>query len=143
MKKRILWIEDEGKIELIQYKTPLVRGGYAVDIASNATEAIQLLREKRYDAIIFDLIIPCGDEFDTQEYYVGLELLKRLVNREIDGVDKYDTTKIMVFTVINSPDVHNQIKDLGVQTILGKRLNELDDLKNCIDELFKEKNSKR
>jgi CheY-like chemotaxis protein len=135
---RILWIEDEGKIELIQYKAPLVRGGYAVDIASNATEAVQLLREKRYDAIIFDLIFPCGDEFETNEYYVGLELLKRLVKQEIEGVEKYDPAKIIVFTVVNDSDVQDQIKELGVQTILGKRLNELDDLKNCVDALFEE-----
>jgi CheY-like chemotaxis protein len=138
--KRILWIEDEGKIELVQYKAPLVRGGYAVDIASNATEAVQLLREKRYDAIIFDLIFPCGDEFETEEYYVGLELLRRLVKQEIEGVEKYDPAKIMVFTVINDSEVHDQIKELGVRTILAKRLNELDDLKNCVDELFEEKN---
>ena len=93
--KRILWIEDEGKIELIQYKAPLVRGGYAVDIVSNATEAVQLLKEKRYDAIIFDLIFPCGDEFETDEDYVGLELLRRLVKQEIEGVEKYDPAKIM------------------------------------------------
>ena len=140
--KRILWIEDEGKIELIQYKDPLVRGGYAVDIASNATEAVQLLREKRYDAIIFDLIFPCGEEFETDEYYVGLELLRRLVKQEIENVEKYDPTKIMVFTVVNDSEVQDQIKELGVQTILAKRLNELDDLKNCVDELFREKNSK-
>jgi len=82
MNKRILWIEDEAKIELIQYKTPLVRAGYSVDIASDATEAIELLRQKKYDALIFDLIFPCGDEFATKEDYVGLELLKRLVKKK-------------------------------------------------------------
>lgn len=136
MSKRILWIEDEGKIDLIHYKIPLVRSGYSVDIASNATEAIEFLREKKYDALIFDLIFPCGDEFETKGYYVGLELLKRLLNEEIQGVEKYDPEKIMVFTVINAPDVHNQIKELGVKTILSKRLNELDDLKNHIDTLL-------
>lgn len=139
MKEKILWVEDEGKIELIQYKTPLVRGGYSVDIASNATEAVELLKENEYDAIIFDLIIPCGDEFETDKYYVGLELLRRVVKQEIAGVSKYAPENIMVFTVINTPDVHNQIKELGVKTILGKRLNELDDLKNSIDSLFQVK----
>ena len=136
--RKILWIEDEGKIELIQYKAPLFRAGYAVDIASNATEAIQLLREKGYDAIIFDLIFPCGDGFETKEIYVGLELLKRLIKQEIEGVGKYDPAKIMVFTVVNDSKIHDQIKELGVKTILGKRLNELDDLKNCVDGLFEE-----
>lgn len=140
MKKRILWIEDEGKIELIQYKPPLVRGGYAVDIASNATEAVQLLREKKYDAIIFDFIIPPhGDEFKTDEGYVGFELLKRLVNGKIKDVDKYEPAQLMVFTVVNDTEIHNEIKELGIKTILVKRLNELDDLKNCVDELFKGK----
>jgi len=42
----------------------------------------------------------------------------------------------MVFTVINSPEIHEQIRKLGVRTILAKRLNELDDLKNHVDQLF-------
>jgi len=142
MKRRILWIEDEGKIELIHYKAPLVRGGYSVDIASNATEAVQLLREKRYDVIVFDLIIRCGTEFKTDEVYVGFELLRKLILGELENVEKYDPEKIMVFTVVNTPDIRKKIKELGVETILNKRLNELDDLKNCVDELFKEKNSK-
>lgn len=137
--RKVLWIEDEGKIELIQYKTPFVRGGYSVDIAADATEAVQLLQKKKYDAIIFDLNIPCGDEFETGEYYVGLELLKQLLKGKIQGISKYDPTRIMVFTVVNAPDVEEEIRKLGVKTILGKRLNELDDLKNCVDELLEGK----
>ena len=136
--RRILWVEDEGKIELIPYKAPLVRGGYSVDIASDATEAVQLLRDKKYDAIIFDLIIPCGDEFETQEYTVGLALLKRLIKGEINGVDKFNPGRIMIFSVLYDPFTYKEIKELGVKTILGKQLNDLEDLKNCVDGLFKE-----
>lgn len=136
--KRILWVEDEGKLELIQYKTPLIRGGYRVDIACDATEAIQLLKEKAHDAIIIDLFIPCGNEFETHNYCIGLELLKRLIDGKINGLGKYPPSWIMIFTAINSPDIEKEIRKLGVKTILGKRLNELDDLKKCVDGLFME-----
>ena len=139
MKRTILWIEEEGKIELIQYKTPLIRGGYSVDIASDATDAVQLLKGKKYDVIVFDLIIPCGTGFETDEYYVGFELLRRLVAGEIQQVEKYPPSRIMAFTAVNDPEIREKMKNLGIGTILNKRLNELPDLKNCVDELFKEK----
>lgn len=136
--KKILWIEDEGKIQLIQYKTILVRGGYMVDIASDATEAVQQLQKgKKYDAIIFDLIIPCGMEFETDNPYVGLELLKRLIEKKFINIDEYDPKKIMVFTVVNDTAVLNEIRTLGVKSILNKRLTELPDFKNHVDGLFK------
>lgn len=134
--ERILWIEDEGKIELIQFKRPLVREGYSVDIASDATEAVQLLKEKRYDALVFDLIIPCGENFESDEYYVGLDLLKKLINEKINGIVKYDPSQIMVFTVVNAPDAHKKIKDLGVETISVKSRTELTDLKEQVDALL-------
>lgn len=135
--KRILWIEDEGKIELIHYKTALVRGGYAVDIASDATEAVHLLREKKYDAIIFDLNIPCGTEFETDKPYVGLELLRRLIEKKFENLGEYDPAKMMVFTVVNETDVLSEIQNLGVKSIINKRLTELPDFKNYVDRLFK------
>jgi CheY-like chemotaxis protein len=143
MKKTILWIEEEGKIELIHYKTPLVRGGYSVDIASDATDAVQLLREKKYGVIVFDLIIPCGTGFDTGDYYVGYELLRRLAAGEISGIEPYPPSRLMVFTAVNDPEVREKIRKLGVETILNKRLNELPDLKNCVDKLFEEKAQER
>jgi len=135
--KRILWIEDEGKIELIHYKTALVRGGYTVDIASDATEAVHLLRGKKYDAIIFDLFIPCGTEFETDTPYVGLELLRRLIEKKFENIDEYDPAKMMVFTVVNETAVLTEIRSLGVNSILNKRLTELSDFKNYVDSLFK------
>jgi CheY-like chemotaxis protein len=134
--KKILWIEDEGKIELIQYKTALVRGGYTVDIASDATEAIHLLREKKYDAIIFDLFTPCGTEFETDNPYVGLELLKRIIEKKFENIEEYDPAKMMVFTVVNEPVVLTEIRSLGLQSILNKRLTELPDFKDYVDRLF-------
>ncbi len=137
--KRILWIDEEAKIELIQFKGPFVSAGYVVDIASDATEAIQLLREKEYDALIFDLIIPQGPSFKTDEFYVGLGLLIEVLNEKIDGVIKYQPTKVMVFSVVNDSKVHQRIRDLGVKTILKKSLNRLTDLKDRVDKLLKTK----
>ncbi|MCX6579761.1 MAG: response regulator [Candidatus Aminicenantes bacterium] len=141
--KRILWIEDEGKIQLIQYKTVLVRGGYIVDIASDATEALQQLRGgKKYDAIIFDLNIPCGTEFETDNPYVGLELLRMLIEKKFENVSEYDPAKMMVFTVVNEDAILNEIRSLGVKSILNKRLTELPDFKNHVDGLFNKLNGK-
>jgi CheY-like chemotaxis protein len=130
---RILWIEDEGKIELSQFATPLRRAGYLVDIAADAAEAIRLLKEKRYDALIIDLVLPPGTGFETEEYYVGLELLRQIIHGEIKGISVYKPSQIMVFTVINDPGIHKRIRSYGVDRILHKRLTELTELKNWVD----------
>lgn len=135
---RVLWVDDESKIELIQYKTPLIRGGYRVDIAADATEAVQLLREEGYDSIILDLVIPSGWNFETDTYYVGFELLKKLINGKINGIGKHDPSCIIIFSAVNPcAEILKNISELGVETILNKRLCELDLLRNHVDRILK------
>ncbi len=137
--KRVLWIEEEAKVELIQYKKPLVRAGYMVDIASDATEASQLLKEKSYDVLVFDLIFPHGAGYETGEFYIGLDLMKRLLGKKITTKREYSPEDVMVFTAVTDELIHNQIKELGVDVILTKHLNRLTALKEKIDEVIEAK----
>lgn len=59
---KILIIDDNPKIQAAnhEYLTGL---GYAVDMAMNAADAFALLRDKTYDCIVLDIMLPVLDGF--------------------------------------------------------------------------------
>ncbi|OQA39671.1 MAG: Transcriptional regulatory protein AfsQ1 [Parcubacteria group bacterium ADurb.Bin316] len=65
---KILLIEDENDI-ITMYDLCLNREGYNVDIARNGAWGLKLAREKSYDLIVMDMVMPAMS---------GLELLKKL-----------------------------------------------------------------
>lgn len=65
---RILLIEDENDI-ITMYDLFLNHEGYNVDIARNGAWGLKLARERQYDLIIMDMVMPAMS---------GLELLKKL-----------------------------------------------------------------
>lgn len=129
---RILWIEDEGNTDLIQYKQPMVDAGYVVDVVETATEAFDTLGSMEYDLYIVDLLLPQEDAFEEYIAFPGVEILKKMVNEY--GID---LEKIMVFTVVNDEEVHKDIRELGIQRIVVKRLQHIDFLKEEVDKLLK------
>ncbi len=65
---RILLIEDENDI-ITMYDLCLNREGYNVDIARNGAWGLKLARDRKYDLIIMDMVMPAMS---------GLDLLKKL-----------------------------------------------------------------
>ena len=59
---RVLVVEDEVKMAAL-VRRGLEREGYAVDLASDGPEALWSAREREYDAIVLDAMIPEPDGF--------------------------------------------------------------------------------
>ena len=136
--KKILWIEDEGTTSLLEYKRPLVRAGYSVDIANTITDGIHLLTESIYDVLIFDLIIQCGDSFKTKEEYPGLEFIRRIKNNQISNIaTDYDTSYFIVFSVVTDKKIMDDLNSLGVHEIVNKSMNRISDLKKVVEKIRK------
>jgi DNA-binding NtrC family response regulator len=56
-KKRILWVDDE--IDLLRAHVRLLEEkGYSVEIATNGEDALELIREKEYDLVFLDEMMP-------------------------------------------------------------------------------------
>ena len=73
-KGRVLVADDE--IALLRvYKHALVAAGYAVDLANDGAQAIELVRLTEYDVIISDISMPAMD---------GLELLRAVRSHDLD-----------------------------------------------------------
>jgi DNA-binding response OmpR family regulator len=71
---RILVAEDEGKIAQFIRKG-LKEEGYAVDIAADGDEALHLVLQEEYDAVVLDIMMPGMD---------GITVLKRLRAKKPD-----------------------------------------------------------
>ncbi|MBU7017239.1 MAG: response regulator [Theionarchaea archaeon] len=128
---RILWIEDEGNTDLIQYKQPLVEAGCVVDVAETAAEAFSVLDSMEYDLYIVDLLLPQEDAFEGYIEFPGVEILRKMINEY-----QIDSGRVMVFTVVNDEEVHKDIYELGIERIVVKRLQHIDFLKKEIDKIL-------
>jgi len=134
---KILWVEDEARDQLIEYIGPLMRDGHTIDIAEDASEGYIRLQENDYDVVIFDLLIKAGIDFEMEEKYPGLSLLKRLFGSNETKIIEIE--KVMVFTVVNDKSIVDEIHDLGIQNIQFKERMEKIMLKRYVDEILKSK----
>ncbi|MGO8994311.1 MAG: response regulator [Polyangiaceae bacterium] len=73
-KGRVLVADDEVAL-LRVYKRALVAAGYAVDLANDGQQAIELVKLSEYDTIVSDIGMPAMD---------GLELLKAVRAHDLD-----------------------------------------------------------
>lgn len=128
---RILWVEDEGNTDLMQYKLPMVEAGYVVDVAETAEEAFDALAME-YDVYIIDLLLPQKDAFREFYEYPGIEILRRMMKDH-----KIKPEKIIVFTVVTDSKAHRDIRALGVERIMVKQLQLIDFLKKEVDKLLR------
>lgn len=102
-KEKILIVEDEEKIARV-ISLELDYEGYAVDIATTGREALELLREHRWDLVLLDIMLP---ELN------GLEVLRRLRSAG-------DVTPVILLTARDSlPDKVSGL-DQGANDYLTK-----------------------
>ncbi|MBU7043070.1 MAG: response regulator [Theionarchaea archaeon] len=128
---RILWIEDEGYSDLIQYKQPMIEAGYVVDVAETASEAFDFLESLDYNVYIVDLILPQEGAFEGQIDFPGVEIIKKMIDHY-----KINPNTIIVFTVVDDKEVYNSIRSCGVKKIFLKRFQDIEFLKNEVDEIL-------
>ncbi len=101
---RILLVEDERKLSRI-IKQGLEEEGYGVEEASDGEEALFLLKDRTYDLVILDLMLPKVD---------GLEVLKEF-RREKGG-----STPVLVLTARDTVEDVVRGLDAGADDYLTK-----------------------
>jgi CheY-like chemotaxis protein len=129
--RKILWIEDD-YILLRPLIEQMRKADYLFDYAKDKSEAIKLLSRSKYDLIILDIIIPEGEYVDYREpeAYVGLEILKYIVN-----VMKL-VTPVIVISVINDQKIKKEASELGVKIYLNKGSIRPSELKSLVDSIL-------
>jgi DNA-binding response OmpR family regulator len=113
MEKRILWIEDDAR-ELSSLIWPLEDEGYQIDIALNATQAVEMAMKNTYDVIILDVLLPTGKkELVKPVVFTGVKVIEYLRK-------KGNTTPTIALTVVSDPDVELELRKYGVLKIINK-----------------------
>lgn len=117
MKKRILWIDDDGAIIAGLFR-PLVNDGFKVNNIYSANNAIkELFAWEQYDLIVMDFLLPLVDDNEIFEF---LELFPTLENIQYIGAEliRYARLKlnancpILALTIVENPLNHLSIQNL-------------------------------
>ena len=111
--RRILWIEDDADM-LMGLVRPLEKDGHEIIVAMDEIEALEKIKENKFDLILFDIIIPTGVKGNSRDIpFVGMELLKKLKDMNIK-------TPIIVLSVVRDQKMINEMLDMGVKKALPK-----------------------
>lgn len=118
MSRRILVVDDEILICKMVSRW-LVGDGYGSDIAGSANEALQLLKDKRYDLLISDINMP---------QVTGIELLQRV--KEL-----YPEMAVIMATAVDQRDTAIQALLLGAYAYIIKPFHKNEFLINVVNAL--------
>jgi DNA-binding response OmpR family regulator len=103
--RHILIIEDEKPLShALQMK--LLNEGYAVIIAEDGQEALDLIRAQKFDLLLLDIIMPRMDGFTL------LEMLKK--------AGKFNTLPVLVLSNLGQEEDIQKARALGVTDYLVK-----------------------
>ncbi len=100
---RLLVVDDEPDLRTL-YELTLLREGYAVETASQVSDALQALDESNFDLVITDMRLPDG---------TGLDILKHLEQTHRDE-------KVMVITAYGSAESAVEALRAGAYDYLTK-----------------------
>lgn len=100
MQGKILLFEDEEMISFL-YKRQLEAAGFTVDTFSLGREGIESSKQKPYDLILLDIMLPDMD---------GIEILKELRNNNVTK-----TTPVIMMTNLSQESVIKEAYSLGAR----------------------------
>lgn len=118
--KQILIVEDERPLALA-LSTKLTREGFAVSVATNGSEGITQIKEKKFDTVILDLVMPDMD---------GFEFLTQLKAQEV-------STPVIVLSNLSQESDEKKALELGAQVYLIKSDTPLTSVVAKVQELIK------
>jgi two-component system alkaline phosphatase synthesis response regulator PhoP len=104
MSPRVLVTDADVNIQTL-LKAVLVRSGYTVDIVRDGTHCLQELRQRRYDAIIAELMLPDMD---------GIDLLRLVMRDEADSLSHF-----VIVSIAPEPQLE-KARNFPVHAVLRK-----------------------
>lgn len=121
MTKRILFIEDE-KWSVNAYFKPLEDRGIEVELAKDGDEAIQKLKQHKFDVIALDVMFPTGNALGpgVEPRKAGVKLLRMIRQGEIEGSKVAPNVKVVILTAVLEVEISRELNDLGVTHYLNK-----------------------
>lgn len=118
--KKILLAEDERAISRA-LETKFNLSGYEIETANNGVEAITKLKEKKFDLLLLDIMMPKMDGFSV------MEEMKKMKNK----------TPVIILTNLSQEEDLERAKKLGVVDFLMKSNTPLKEIVDRINKFFK------
>ncbi len=107
--KKILLVEDDPFLIDI-YQTKLENSGFEVEVAENGEKALELLKEKVFDSMLLDIVLPRIDGWKI------LEEIKKMKEEKKD----LEKMKIIVWSNLGEKEDVKKALSLGVTSYLIK-----------------------
>ena len=120
----ILIVDDEPEMVMVA-RAMLEKAGYGTDDAWNGEECLERLKEKKYDLILLDVMMPGDDGWE--------------VCRKIKADDKTKDIPIVMFTVRTSSDSVKKGRECGAAAQVNKPFDGTELIDTVKDVLEKEK----
>ena len=132
---RILFVEDEelARVGLIPL---LSERGHHVDVAEDADEAVESMRQEQYGLILLDIMIPSGEVVaDVPFREAGKELLLRLRAAELGELKTPADVAVVAVTAVTDMDIVLALdsEKCEVEDILAKPIDPEDILDRLAD----------
>jgi len=121
MDKKILIIEDDPDIAFL-YKSALEESGYTVDTAPDGDKGLAAIREKEYDLVLLDLMLP-GKH--------GMSVL-----RELKSDDATKSLPVYILSALGDDIVEDQAANTGADGYFVKSDFNPGQLVQEVDKLF-------
>lgn len=138
----VLWIEDGARTDYHDLLTPILVAGYDLTIAPDATDGVNQLSNRQFDAVIIDIRLPPGIDPRWIEIYdgrganpaaakLGLEIIRSLFSPthrsiKIDRPLWLTAAHCAVFSVDVDQELQVELDGLGIRSLVkssgGSRL---------------------
>lgn len=121
MPKRILFVDDEDW-SVTPYFPKLQDNEVGVDLARDGDQALDMLRQKEYDLIVLDIMLPPGNNIGrrVEPRKAGAILLEMIRHNEISGMMTAPEVPIVILTAVTDQKLSDKIKQLEVTEIFQK-----------------------
>lgn len=96
---RVLLVEDDQML-IKMYVTKLEKEGFIIDVAHNGKEGLEKLKEKQYDTVLLDLMMPEMDGFEMLRVY--------------NNSSEYKKAPILILSNLGQKEDINQAIALGI-----------------------------
>jgi len=115
MKKRVLLVDDDP--DILAALTMLLEGRYAIETATNGSEAVDRITSTSFDAVLLDLMMPIMD---------GAALTEELTRRRI---------AVPILLTSAGADLAERAAALGIEAYIAKPL-DFDKLETMLSDLL-------
>ncbi len=122
--KKILIIEDEGVMNKL-LREEFKERGFEVEYATDGKQGLELIKNKKADVILLDIILPKMD---------GFEILEKLKE------EKIKTSPIILLTNLSEIGDIQRALDLGAKTYLLKADYQLKEIADKVETILKKAN---